>query len=72
MTEMMKLFATTVGWCVLLMWLAGAVGLGDFELRFGPSKTSRPAETAPCPTMTTTMSNPPGAALDQTRIEGKS
>jgi hypothetical protein len=35
--------AAVVGWIVFLMWLLGAVGLGDFVLSFEPKKDAAAA-----------------------------
>ena len=32
----MNVFAMIVGYFVLVLWLSGSLGVGDFELRFGP------------------------------------
>ena len=38
--------ATVVGWFVILLWLLGALGLGDFRLYFGPVQ-DKPAQVMP-------------------------
>lgn len=35
-----KFIAECVGWIVIAMWLAGALNLADFVLRFGPHTTT--------------------------------
>lgn len=43
--------AALIGWAVLLLWLLGALGLGDFLLRFGPAKPPQRPAVCQCQSM---------------------
>lgn len=44
--KMIRLIAELIGWCVIAMFLVGALDVADFSLSFGPG-TDSIADTAP-------------------------